>query len=77
MTVQLLDLEHFCACNGVRGTPRESRHCWGVLELYLGCTEKKLIMITGAALVTDWPTIRSAKSAHQNVFLESDGRVTN
>lgn len=67
-------VEHLCARNSVRGTPREPRHCWGVLELYPGCTEKKLIItIAGAALVTDRPTILSAKSAHQKVFLESDG----
>lgn len=46
--------------------------------MYLGCAEKKLIITTtDAALVTDRPTILSAKSAQPNIFLESDDRVTN
>lgn len=36
--------EHFGACNGVRGMPEESRHCWKVLELYIGGAQRKSLL---------------------------------
>lgn len=62
--------EHFCACNGVRGTPRESRivgECWT-------CTwdaQRESLSQSQGQLFAGRTVILAAKSAHRNVFLES------